>query len=115
MRIAFIFLLNLTMVYRLWPNPRIDEARKLYESRKLPEALAIVNKVTEGDKDYPASQYWLGRIAFDERRYDDAAEFFEEAADKDPSVQTTTIGWEMPMEQLLKTPMSSGKVCSPQK
>lgn len=86
MRIAFIFLLNLTMITGFGQTPRIDEARKLYESRRLPEALAIVNKVTEGDKDYAAAQYWLGRIAFDERRFDDAAEFFEEAADKDPGV-----------------------------
>jgi len=86
MRIVFILMLGLTAIAGYGQTTRIEEASKLYAGRKLVEASAILRKVSEGDKDYPAAQYWLGRIAFDERRYDDAAELFEEAVDEDPTV-----------------------------
>ncbi len=86
MRVVFIILLWLTVISGRSQSPRIEEARKLYEGRKLNEASAILNKANEGDKDYAAAQYWLGRVAFDENRYEDAADLFEEAVDEDPAV-----------------------------
>lgn len=86
MRIVPIVLLCLMVITGRSQSPRIEEARKLYEERKLGEASAILKKVIEKDKDYAAAQYWLGRVAFDERRHEDAADFFEEAVDEDPTV-----------------------------
>ena len=57
----------------------IEKARKLYEERKPAEAKKILSGIKDDDKEFAAAQYYQGRIAFDEKNYDDAQEFFEEA------------------------------------
>lgn len=42
--------------------------------------------IKEGSKDYAEAQYYLGRIAFDADRYEEALEFFEEAVDANEKV-----------------------------
>jgi tetratricopeptide (TPR) repeat protein len=86
MRTPFLLSLFFSFLVAHGQSPRIEEARKLYEIRRLPEASVILKKVGERDKDFASAQYWLGRIAFDEKRYEDAADLFEEAVDKDPTV-----------------------------
>lgn len=64
----------------------IDDAKKLFEQKKYPEAIKICNQFKEGSKDYAASRYWLGRIAFSEGRLDDAEEFLEDAIEQNDKV-----------------------------
>lgn len=64
----------------------VEKARKLYEEKKLAEAEKLLTPIDDDDKDYAAAQYYLGRIAFDQKKYDDAADFFEEATDANPKV-----------------------------
>ena len=64
----------------------IEKARKLYEERKPAEAKKILSGIKDDDKEFAAAQYYQGRIAFDEKNYDDAQEFFEEAVDANDKV-----------------------------
>lgn len=64
----------------------IEPARKLFEARKPEEAKKLLLAIKEGNKDYAEAQYYLGRIAFDARQYEEALEFFEEAVDENEKV-----------------------------
>ncbi len=64
----------------------IADARKLYEERKPADAKKILGTFKEGSKDYAEAQYYLGRISFDEKKYDDAEEFLEESVEVDNKV-----------------------------
>jgi tetratricopeptide (TPR) repeat protein len=59
--------------------PDLAQARKLYESRKYDDAITILKSLHDDNKDYAEARYYLGRIAFDAKEYDNAASYFEEA------------------------------------
>jgi|SRR5690349_17889490 len=62
----------------------LEKGKILYASKKYPEAEKIFQSVEEENKEYAAAQFYLGRIAFDKKEYDDAADFLEEATEFDP-------------------------------
>src|SRR5688572_13113415 len=64
----------------------VEKAKTLYESKKYPEASKLLKEIDDDNKDYAAAQYYLGRIAFDQKEYDDAADYFEEASEADEKV-----------------------------
>ncbi len=64
----------------------LEKGIKLYEERKPAEAKKIFATIDDEHQDYAASQYYLGRIAFDENKLEDAEEFFEEAIDRNDKV-----------------------------
>lgn len=59
----------------------LEKSRQLYEEKDYAAARKILDGVEESDKDYAGAQYFLGRIAFDQKEFDDAADFFQEAVD----------------------------------
>lgn len=82
LKINFLFLLLSSTC--LFGQSSIDKGKALYDSKKYPEAEKIFNAVPEKTSDYAAAQYYLGRIAFDKKEYDDAADYFEEATERNP-------------------------------
>jgi tetratricopeptide (TPR) repeat protein len=64
----------------------IEKAKTLYETKKYPEASKLLEEIDDDHKDYAAAQYYLGRIAFDKKEYDDAVDYFEEATENDDKV-----------------------------
>jgi tetratricopeptide (TPR) repeat protein len=66
--------------------PAVEQAKKLIEQKKFTEARKLLTTIDDNSKDYAAARYHLGRMAFDEEKYDDAADFFEEAVDKNDKV-----------------------------
>jgi tetratricopeptide (TPR) repeat protein len=64
----------------------IEKVKVLYESNKPDEAEKILSAISEKNSDYAAAQYYLGRIAFDKKEYDDASEYFEEAIEANDKV-----------------------------
>jgi tetratricopeptide (TPR) repeat protein len=65
---------------------KIEPAKKLFEEKKLNEAKVLLSAIKNSSTDYAAAQYYLGRIAFEEQKYDDATDFFEEAVDTNDNV-----------------------------
>lgn len=59
----------------------LEKAKAHYENKKYAEASKLLDGISSKDKDYAAARYYLGRIAFDAKEYDDAAEYFEEATE----------------------------------
>ena len=58
-----------------------DKARKLYDEKKYPEVHNLLKGIEENNAEYAVAQYYLGRLAYDQKDYDNAADFFEEATD----------------------------------
>lgn len=65
---------------------KIDQAKKLFEDRKYEESKTLLSPIDDDDHDYAAAQYYLGRIAYAKKEYDDAAEYFEEATEASDKV-----------------------------
>jgi tetratricopeptide (TPR) repeat protein len=59
----------------------VEQGRKLYEQKKYSEAVAALKAVKEDQPDFAAARYYLGRVAFDQKEFDDAADYFEEATE----------------------------------
>ena len=71
----------------------VERARILYEQKHTAEAVSVLEKVKENDKDFATAQYYLGRIAFDQKRYDDAADYFEEATEAEGGKTSDYYTW----------------------
>jgi tetratricopeptide (TPR) repeat protein len=78
--------LLLICYFPLYSQSVVDKARVLYEARKYDESIRLLKTVGEKDATYAASQYYLGRIAYDQKDYDAAEEYLEEAIDVNPNV-----------------------------
>lgn len=57
----------------------------LYQSKKLDDATKSFESVEKSAGDYATAQYYLGKIAYDKKEYDDAVDYFEEATELSPS------------------------------
>ena len=55
-----------------------------YDLGKYEDAEKWLNRAKQADKTYAASQYNLGRIAFERKRFDEAVKIFESILKKDP-------------------------------
>lgn len=64
-------------------SSKINNAKTLFEAKNFSEAKKILSGISEGQSDFAAARYFLGRIAFEEKQYEDAADFFEEATEAD--------------------------------
>ncbi|NOT75279.1 MAG: tetratricopeptide repeat protein [Cyclobacteriaceae bacterium] len=83
MKIGIVIIFCLICFHLPGQTPRVDQAKKLYEAKKFAEVIQLLKPVDDDEKDYPAAQYYLGRVAFDKKEYDDAADYFSEASDED--------------------------------
>lgn len=59
----------------------VQKAKALYESGKPAEAEKLLKAVKDESKEFAEAQYYLGRIAYDKKEYDDASDYFEEATE----------------------------------
>lgn len=60
----------------------LQTAIQQYNKGKSTEAKSFFKKVKSRSNDYEKAQYYLGRIAFDEKEYSDAIDYFKEAVDE---------------------------------
>lgn len=59
----------------------LQKAKTLYETGKPAEAAKLLEGIDDDSKEYAEAQFYLGRIAFDKKEYDDASDYFEEASE----------------------------------
>jgi tetratricopeptide (TPR) repeat protein len=64
----------------------VTTGKQLWEQKKYAEARKQLLAIKKDSKDYAAAQYYLGRVAFDEKKYDEAEDFFETAIDANDKV-----------------------------
>ncbi len=82
-KIIFLLLFSSTLFAQ---GGKITNAKNLYEVKKFSEAKKLLLSIAKGQADFAASRYYLGRIAFDEKQFEDAADYFEEATEADNKV-----------------------------
>lgn len=63
-----------------------EKASKMLQDKKYSELKNSASGIKKGDKDYAEAQYFLGRLAFIEEKWDDASEYFEDAIDANDKV-----------------------------
>jgi len=85
MKIFLIFLLNLFLV-STFCQTKIEQAKILFEHKKFEEAKMLLSPIDNEDKEYASAQYYLGIIAYKQKLYDNAADYFEEAIDANDKV-----------------------------
>ncbi|MCW5912460.1 MAG: tetratricopeptide repeat protein [Cyclobacteriaceae bacterium] len=78
--IAFSFLI--TFITNGQSN--LQRGISLYQSKKYSEAIQLLNSVNEKSEDYAEARYYLGRIAYDKKLYNDAVDYFKEASKANP-------------------------------
>jgi len=81
-----LILILLLLSSQIIAQTNIERAKKLWEEKKIVEAKKMLSAIPDENKDYAEAQYYLGRLAIDESKFDDAAEFFEEAVDANDKV-----------------------------
>jgi tetratricopeptide (TPR) repeat protein len=75
------YLLFLIVLEPSFAQSKVDQAQKFYESKKYPEVISLLSTVKKNDKDFAGAQYWLGRVAYDQKRLDDAEGYLEAAVE----------------------------------
>jgi len=79
-------LLFCLVAHTVWGQHPIEKAKQLQAAGKIPEARSLLLTVKEGTPDYAAARYMLGRLAFDQKKLDDAEDYFEEAVEANEQV-----------------------------
>src|SRR3954469_3482762 len=87
-----LLIVGLLSSTRLFGQSSLDKGKVFYEAKKYPEAENVFKSVSEKTADYAAAQYYLGRIAFDKKEYDDAVDYFEKAKELNPK-NATYYNW----------------------
>jgi tetratricopeptide (TPR) repeat protein len=79
----FILILFLAIPLISTSQSPLEKGKNLFQNKKYQEAAKILSGIDDSERDYAAAQYYLGRVAFDQKEFDDAAEYFEEATETD--------------------------------
>jgi tetratricopeptide (TPR) repeat protein len=85
--VSFLFALAIILAHPVaHAQTKLEQAKTFYEQGNRDQVKKILAPIREKDADYAAAQYYLGRVAFDEKEYDDASDYFEEAVDANDKV-----------------------------
>lgn len=80
-----VIILSLTTSGYLTGQSMAEKGKALYLSKRYDEAKKALESIQKNSSDYGAAQYYLGRIAYDKKEYDDAADYFETATEANPN------------------------------
>lgn len=80
-----LFILLLLFSGSLVLAQNLDEGIQLYQNKQMTEASKTLSSIKSTDPNYGQARFYLGRIAFDQKAYDDAWDYFDEATDADPT------------------------------
>jgi len=64
----------------------LEQVKNLYDQRKYDQVKKVLQPIKKDNPDFAVSRYYLGRVAFDEKKYDDAADYFKEATETNDKV-----------------------------
>jgi tetratricopeptide (TPR) repeat protein len=81
-----LFYLFIFLPISLFSQSALEKATSLFDARKYNEAEKILAAIPENSADYAGARFYLGRIAFDQKEYDDAQDYFEEAVEANDKV-----------------------------
>lgn len=76
-------LASITLVVHGQSN--LEKGITLYQSKRIEEAVKSFRIIEKSSGDYGAAQFYLGRIAYDKKEYDDAVDYLKVATEKNPT------------------------------
>jgi tetratricopeptide (TPR) repeat protein len=103
MRTLLIFIL--TIPYVALSQSTLEKSKNLLQNKNQQEATKLLKSISKSDKDFAQAQFYLGRIAFDQKKLDDAADYFETATELEKKMQNIFSGLAIPMVALHAMPM----------
>src|SRR6478736_6979263 len=65
---------------------RLEQAKNLYEQKKYNQVKKILGSIEKDNTEFAAARYYLGRVAVDEKKIDDAVDYFKEATEANGKV-----------------------------
>lgn len=80
-----VIVLSLTSSGYLFGQSLLERGKASYNSKRYDEAEKVLESVQKNSTDYTVAQYYLGRIAYDKKEYDNAADYFENATKANPN------------------------------
>lgn len=81
-----ILLLSFVFLVSSVEAQSITSAIDQYNARQLDQAKTSFKAIKPNNSEYAEALFYLGRIAFDEKKYDDAVDYFEEAIEENESI-----------------------------
>jgi tetratricopeptide (TPR) repeat protein len=85
MKLTYATILLASVTLTVYGQSYLQKGTSLYESKKLDEAAKSFESVERSSGDYGNAQYYLGRISYDKKEYDDAVDYFKVATEKKPT------------------------------
>jgi tetratricopeptide (TPR) repeat protein len=71
----------------------VDRGKALFDEKHYDAAVKLLEQVDEGNPDYAEARYYLGRIAFDQKKFEEAADYFEEATEAKGGDRSDYFTW----------------------
>jgi tetratricopeptide (TPR) repeat protein len=84
-KVAVATIILISIAFGAHAQSNLQKGISLYQSKKLEEATKTFEAVDKTSGDYGAAQYYLGRISYDQKEYDDAVDYLKTATEKNPT------------------------------
>jgi tetratricopeptide (TPR) repeat protein len=81
----YITFLFASLTFMAHSQSNLQKGISYYQSKKIDDAAKSFKTIEKSSSDYGAAQYYLGRIAYDKKEYDDAVDYFKVATEKSPT------------------------------
>lgn len=65
---------------------KIERAKTSFEQGKYDQVKAVLTSIDKGDPSFADARYYLGRVAYEEKEYEEAADLFNEAIETNDKV-----------------------------
>lgn len=76
----------LVLTISAFGQTKIEQAKTSFEQRKYDRVKAVLASIDKEDPAFADAQYYLGRVAYEEKEYEEAADLFNEAIDTNDKV-----------------------------
>jgi tetratricopeptide (TPR) repeat protein len=81
----YVIALFASITFHVHAQSPLQKRITLYQSQKLDEAAKSFETIDKSSADYGAAQYYLGRISYEKKEYDDAVDYLKVATEKNPT------------------------------
>ena len=82
---CYVTILLASITFHVHGQGNLQKGISFYQSKRLDEAAKSFGAVEKSSGDYGTAQYYLGRISYDRKSYDDAVDYLKVATEKSPA------------------------------
>ncbi len=85
MKLAYLIFFSLSITFTINGQSNLKKSIALYQSKRFDDAAKSFESIEKSSGDYGTAQYYLGRIAYDKKQYDDAVDYLKVATKLSPA------------------------------